>query len=188
MQRKELLENIRKRAAEQLRKNKYLLALIVLGTVLLLWPKRERSAEAPAATVQTSAEIQFSLEEQEQRLAGILSAIEGAGETRVMLTLKTSTEQILARDTAAENTRRNGETEEENTVTTVVITAGSGLQSTVTLKYVYPEYQGAVVVSEGADSAAVRLELTQAVAAVTGLSSDKISVLRMQDRGVESNQ
>ncbi|MBR3562004.1 MAG: hypothetical protein IKN81_10870 [Oscillospiraceae bacterium] len=39
-------------------------------------------------------------------------------------------------------------------------------------------WTGAVIVCEGGDSAAVRLELTQAVRALTGLSADKIAVIR----------
>ena len=39
--------------------------------------------------------------------------------------------------------------------------------------------QGCVVVCEGADSAAVRLDVTNAVAAYTGLGSDKICVMKM---------
>ena len=37
---------------------------------------------------------------------------------------------------------------------------------------------GAVVVCDGADSARLRLEITQAVSALTGLSSDKIAVVK----------
>ncbi|MBE6910130.1 MAG: hypothetical protein E7474_11250 [Ruminococcaceae bacterium] len=37
---------------------------------------------------------------------------------------------------------------------------------------------GALVVCEGAGSAAVRLQLTQAVSALTGLSSDKIAIVK----------
>ena len=40
------------------------------------------------------------------------------------------------------------------------------------------DYAGAVVVCEGADSAAVRLELTQAVSALTGLPSDRITIVK----------
>ncbi len=39
-------------------------------------------------------------------------------------------------------------------------------------------WAGAVVVCEGGGSAAVRLELTQAVSALTGLPSDKIAVVK----------
>ena len=41
-------------------------------------------------------------------------------------------------------------------------------------------YLGAVVVCDGADSATVRLRIMQAVSALTGLGSDKISVIKMK--------
>ena len=40
--------------------------------------------------------------------------------------------------------------------------------------------KGAVVVCDGADSAVVRLEVTDAVMAYTGLGGDKISVMKMK--------
>ena len=39
-------------------------------------------------------------------------------------------------------------------------------------------WAGAVIVCEGGGSAAVRLQLTQAVAALTGLSADRIAVVK----------
>ena len=42
---------------------------------------------------------------------------------------------------------------------------------------------GCVVVCEGADSPVVRLEVTNAVAAYTGLGSDKISIFKMSESG-----
>ena len=39
-------------------------------------------------------------------------------------------------------------------------------------------YTGAVVVCEGGGSASVRLQLTQAVSALTGLTSDKIAIVK----------
>ena len=58
--------------------------------------------------------------------------------------------------------------------------AGGGAQEAVELKTVSPQYLGAVVVCDGADSPQVQLAVTQAVAQFTGLSTDHISVLRKQ--------
>ena len=43
-----------------------------------------------------------------------------------------------------------------------------------------PTYLGAVIVCQGADSASVRLAIVSAVCSVTGLSTDKITVLKMK--------
>ena len=76
-----------------------------------------------------------------------------------------SAERELATDDAGEPT---------------IISAGGGAQEAVELKTVSPQYLGAVVVCDGADSPQVQLAVTQAVAQFTGLSTDHISVLRKQ--------
>jgi len=43
---------------------------------------------------------------------------------------------------------------------------------------------GAVVVCAGADDAAVRLELTQAVKSFTGFGSDRITILKIADMNI----
>ena len=42
----------------------------------------------------------------------------------------------------------------------------------------YPRFVGALIVCEGGDRADVQLKVTQAVSALTGLSSERISVVK----------
>ena len=44
----------------------------------------------------------------------------------------------------------------------------------------YPTYRGALVVCQGGDQAAVRLAVTEAVTALTGLSADRVTVAKWQ--------
>ena len=44
----------------------------------------------------------------------------------------------------------------------------------------YPTYRGALVVCQGGDRADVRLTVTEAVASLTGLSADRITVAKWQ--------
>jgi stage III sporulation protein AG len=62
----------------------------------------------------------------------------------------------------------------------VTLNRGSGCQDVVITGQTYPAYQGAVIVCQGADNSAVRLAVSEAVSALTGLSSDKISILKWQ--------
>ncbi len=123
----------------------------------------------------------FSLEAEEEKIANLLSKIEGAGQVEVVLTLKSSTEQELAIDEERQYSRseESGTYEESISSSIVLASTGSGTDAPVTIKYIYPEYMGALVVSEGADSAAVQLQLVQAISALTGLSSDKITIAKM---------
>lgn len=58
---------------------------------------------------------------------------------------------------------------------------GSGTQDVVVTEQVYPTYQGAVIVCQGADDPAVCLSVTEAVAVLTGLGSEKITVVKWND-------
>ena len=61
---------------------------------------------------------------------------------------------------------------------TVTLNRGSGYEDVVITQQMDPVDQGAVVVCQGADQPSVRLAVTEAVAALTGLSSDKITVVK----------
>ena len=59
-----------------------------------------------------------------------------------------------------------------------MVSAGSGREEAVALQQVYPQFQGALVVCTGGDDPAVQLKLVEAVSALTGLGSDKISICK----------
>ena len=157
---------------EQLWK-KYRLALVVLlaGLLLLSLPKTQKETDEPGEKNDYDT---FSLVQTEQRMEEILSRIEGTGKLALMLTLKSGSQLQLAED-MDQTKYGDGERLKKETVT---ISHGSGQEEVVITQQRYPVYQGAVVVCQGADRASVRLAVTEAVAALTGLSSDKITVVK----------
>lgn len=168
--------------AEKLKKYKFVLLVLLLGVVLILLPTgKDAKTEQPQAGGPEGAA--FSLAEEEARIAEALSKIDGAGKVKVVLTLKTGVEQVLAYDTEEKEKRDpvGEDAELSKNASAVIISQGSSVQKPVTLKYIYPEYQGALVVSQGAGNAEVRLQLNRAVSALTGLGSDKITITKMND-------
>lgn len=155
-----------------LRKHWLLLAALVLGLVLLCLPGREKEETAAA---QSTSVPEFSLEAEEKRIAQALEKIAGVGEVSVVLTLKSSVEQRVARDESSEY-RTLSEGYELSSESSAVLLQRDKGEEPVVLKYVYPEYKGALVVADNV-GASLRLELTNAVAALTGLATDKISVV-----------
>lgn len=148
-------------------KYKYVWLVLLFGIVLMLLPSKEREQaiiETPA-TQTPAPETIFDRSQEERRLQDILCAIRGAGECRVLLAVEGTEETELAAD---------GEG-------TIVLSGGSSGEKTVTLRYVYPVYQGAVVVSTGAGDPTVKYDLLNAVMTYTGLRSDQISICAMYE-------
>lgn len=139
--------------------------LLLAGLLLLLLPAGREGGEAEESVQESWS---YSLEETERRLAQTLSKIEGAGEVTVMLTVQDGPRKVLAEDRDQEERGERSET--------VVLSRGGSLQETVTVQEVLPNYQGALLVCPGGDDPEVRLKLTEATAALTGLGSDKISI------------
>ncbi len=141
--------------------------ILCLGVVLMLLPGKNRTTRQTAADTTSQTSESFDLTALEHQLSDALSEISGVGECTVVITLRSSGEQVLAQDTS-EGTSSDTET--------VVISTGTGTEEAVSVKTIYPEFQGALVICEGADQAGVKLDVLKAVSAVTGLRSDQISI------------
>ena len=151
---------------EGLMKYRYVLLVLAVGLCLMLLPSgRQEETEQTEEAEQTCTTNEW-LCEQESRIAAALSRIDGVGETLVVLTLESGPESILASD-------RQGEDQE-----TVVVSAGSGYQQTVTVQELSPRLQGALIVCQGGGNDKVRLQVLQAVEALTGLSANQISICK----------
>lgn len=161
----------REKGMEFLRKNRWILLIGIVGIILLLLPT---GSQKQAPVIEASEDEIFSLEAFEAQLEAILSDIRGAGHVRVMLSLKNGTETVYATNDNM-NLRTDGEETVQSSDRTVVTRAqtGEGLEE----KQIYPCFSGAIVVSSGANKSSVELMLIRAVAAITGLTTDRISVL-----------
>lgn len=144
----------------------YVLLVVAVGMVLLLWPQGEEPKETVA---QESVQEEFDLEAFEEKLANTISQIQGAGEAQVVLSLQSGSRQVLAQD------KEQGS---QSSTTTVTVGRGSGSQEVVPIQTVAPQFRGALVVCPGGDDPQVRLAVMEAVAAVTGLGSNHISVCK----------
>jgi stage III sporulation protein AG len=143
---------------------KYRYALIVLGfgVLLMLLPTGNRTEVQPQQTVAAQTP------EMEERLARILSEIEGAGRVSVLLTQASGAETVYQTD-------ENGDHRD-----TVIVSDAQRNDAGLIRRINPPVYQGAIVICQGGNRPAVRLAIVDAVSKVTGLGADQISVLKMK--------
>ena len=167
----------RVKALDALKRCKYVALTAVLGIVLLLLPggngKKQEGGAPDAAEDFDRTALQEEMEE-------ILSSLDGVGHLKLMLTVDGGSAYELARD-EAQTQKRGGEDTGERTQKSETVVLGSGASAEVVVtRSRFPAFIGALVVCEGGDRAEVRLRVTQAVAALTGLSTEKITVVQWE--------
>lgn len=152
---------------------KYVLGVVLLGVVLLLWPGDEKTSGTSAPEERAS---ETGLRQMEEAMEEILGRMQGVGRVDVMLTLQSSSELVLAEDTSLSYSGATQAPDDyQRTSDTVLDDDG-----VVVRQEKYPQYRGALVVCDGGGSDGVRLQVLQAVAALTGLGADRIAVVPWQ--------
>ena len=169
------LSQLRGQAAQLLRKYRIPLLVFLLGVVLALVPGRTKKAEAQQLTTET-ADTVFDLSAVQKQMDALLSAIDGAGRARLMLTLSSGERVVYQTD--SRTVTASGSTTQETE--TVFRQSGGSEKEPAVQSVVYPQYQGALVICDGAERANVRLAVIQAVSSLTGLGSNKIAVVKMK--------
>lgn len=139
---------------------------------------------AGAAASQNVSRPEY-IKEMENQLSLILSQIEGAGKVSIMITLKTGTEIVPAKDeNISDKTTNEKDTQggtriinEQNTSDKVVfMNEQGGASKPLVLKEINPEIKGVIIVAEGAKDPKVKLKLTEAVQTVLDVPAYRVSV------------
>ena len=156
-------------------KYKYVLVACLCGLALVCIPGEEATEEHREEERELSADVSRL----EARLEAALTGMDGVGKVTVVLTAKSSSQAVYAYDEDQSIRQSEGERSADTVRSMAFSGSGSG-QEPIRLQVLEPEYRGALVICQGAGSAAVRLQITQALSALTGLGSDKIVVSKMK--------
>lgn len=159
--------------ASFVKKNKYVFLVLLAGLVLVSWPSdKTEKTEGPINTAsETVTELTMA-----QELELILAQVDGAGKVKVFLTEAAGRKTIYQSDTDTSVSADSSTTQSK----TITIT-DSGKDETGLVQQINPPvYLGAIIVCQGADDPKVQLAIVDAVANVTGLGADRISVMKMK--------
>ena len=145
-------------------------------------------AEGRNDVVQVSSEINY--DENEEKLANILSNISGVGKVKVLLTYSETSTYVPIYN---ENLKESNTTETDSSGGSRIVSEtdsqkeviykedSSGNQEPVTQSIISPKIEGAIITAQGADNAEVKTSIVEAVEAATGLATHKIQVFKMSN-------
>ncbi len=126
----------------------------------------------------------------EEKLEESLLYIEGAGEVKVLITLKESEQKVLAKDgmedisemteaDASGGSRKTTQSRvEKNTIYTV---DERGQDVPYVVKTISPAVAGVVVIAQGADQPKVRQNIIEAIQVLFDVDMNKITIVKMKN-------
>ncbi len=167
----------------KLKKDKKMLALVICGLLVIcmlfiseLFSAKEEKA---VSVTDTSAYSRQYIKNAEKDLEKILSKINGAGKVTALITLENCYENVYAKAYTQDNDK--GENMENTSYKEefAIVKKGSSNEECLIIKVYEPKIKGVAVVCEGGEKTAVKKAITDAVCALYDISTDKVSVSKM---------
>ena len=126
----------------------------------------------------------------EQRVSRALEYVQGVGKTEVMITLKSSGQNVVEKDqksssqiTDEEDSSGGTRSVKDSTAdkTSIYEQSSDGTQSPYVSKKLTPEIEGVIVIAQGGDNAVVVENITEAIQALFGVEAHKIKIMKRTD-------
>lgn len=163
------LRHIRDKTLVYIKKYRHVILILLLGVGLMLLPSGQEEKKMEEEIIQEQPELSSQLEQ-------ILSQVRGAGEVKVLLTCAEGAQTVYQTDVHS----TSGENDLSEQSQTVLVSDGDRGEKGLIKQIIPQTYLGAVILCRGADTPSVRLAIIEAVADVTGLGTDRVSVLKMK--------
>lgn len=152
-------------------KYKFVLAILGIGILLMVFPGKDNAEPQPESNAQTAPSISRA-----EELENILGQMSGVGRIQVLLTESDGSQTVYQTD----EERTQSKDTENIRVKTVTVTNSDREEVGLVRAVTPPVYLGAIIVCQGGDNPSVKLAVVQAVSNVTGIPSDRITVLKMK--------
>ena len=114
----------------------------------------------------------------ENKITEIIESIDGAGQTRVMITLSETTEYIYATDDK-DTRKQTDSSNDSNTQNDYVIIEKDNNDTGLLIKTIEPKVRGIAVVCEGGDNISVQNQIYSVVSAVLNINTSRISIAKL---------
>ncbi|MDE6659692.1 MAG: hypothetical protein K2K01_06220 [Eubacterium sp.] len=154
-------------------KTKILVAVGIIGILLILLseislPKSKQETEV------TKTDYTAYVNELDEKLNNLISSIDGVGTCKVMITLKSTSESVYAKN--IQNSQSDSSASQNSEY---VIYDGKDGDTPILIQENFPEIEGIAIVCNGGDNIAVREKVIQCISSLFNISSNRISVSKL---------
>lgn len=114
----------------------------------------------------------------ETRIEDTLTEVEGVGKVSVMITLKSSAEEVLEKDTTSETNQTDETTQSSSSRTSIYAQNSDGSQTPYVKKIYTPTIEGVIVIADGGDNSVVVQNISESIQALFGVEAHKIKIMK----------
>lgn len=127
----------------------------------------------------TQEETEDACSRLEERLEETLSLIDGAGQVRVMITLKDTGEKVVEKDISRQTDMGSAGNETTDVSESSVYEQVDGEEIPYVSNELTPQVEGVLVVAEGGGNSLVKQNILQSVMSLFPLEAHKITIVKM---------
>lgn len=114
----------------------------------------------------------------ETRMEDILEEVQDVGKVSVMITLKSSSEQVIEKDTVIDSQTSESDTQNSSSKTSIYTEDSDGKRNPYVKKIYTPTVEGVIVIAEGGDNQIVVKNITESIQALFGVDAHKIKIMK----------
>ena len=129
-----------------------------------------------------------SIAELESRLEETLSLIDGAGQVRVMITMKDTGEKVVEKDITCRTDAASGGSQNTEQSQSSVYTRDGNTETPYISNEMTPQVEGVLVVAQGGGNSMVKQNILQSVMALFPLEAHKITIVKMSMQEVGDHE
>lgn len=185
-------KEIADKARQLFGKNKKTVIITVIGFIgifLIMFSElggKEKN-ESKNESLNTNMSTNEYCEYLESRIESIVSSIDGAGRTKVMITVSETTEYIYA-ENDKENRKNSDSANDLSNQSDYVIINADDNDTGLLLKTIEPKIRGVAIVCDGGNNEFVQQQIYSAVSAVLNISTSKISISKLSASEVNNEK
>ena len=148
----------------------------VVGVIMLIFVRSDSETKTSPEKSEMTTAANYSTYDIEKifenKLTEIISQINGAGKTSVVVSVASSGEYVYAKNIKTEND--NDSMSEDSEI--VIYESQNGADEGLVISIKSPDVIGVAIVCEGGESSVVKAEITKLVTSLFGIGADRVYV------------
>ena len=146
-------------------------AVIAVVVMLVLYFSVKTGTSKSTTPSAAAVPVTDYCERTEQKLVAALEAMQGVGKVKTVISWESGVETVIAYATNSAG---------GNITTTPTVVQTQGSSGPIVLKELYPKALGVIIICQGGNNVAVKLDVMRAVSALLDISQNKINVYPMK--------